>query len=279
MPFLRVNKLNGLPVTDDGTQYRTLGALPPTRSYSLPSFGGSFEALPESEWQECSLRNWNVPILNQGHFGSCVGHGSVEALTYAWLIAGQQRVELSPTFIYAWINGGRDSGAQVSQGLECIKSHGSCLMNQFGEDKIYLQQMSAEAKATGLKFRVLEAYKVNSWVELGSALMRGMTVVCGIGVGSNFSRLDSNGVPPLPDTIVGGHCLCNVGLKKVSGIWVAETQNSWSSSWGQSGFCYLRKEHWDPRFGFSFDAFAVGSVIDNPDDTDDPPILHGKKQR
>ncbi len=55
-----------------------------------------------------------------------------------------------------------------------------------------------------------------------------MPVVTGIAVGNNFSNLDRNGVAPLPDRVVGGHCTCQLGLKKVQGIWMAETQNSWS---------------------------------------------------
>jgi hypothetical protein len=277
---IRRHKENGLPLHDDGTQERVLGALPPTRNFALPNYSSMFGELAEDEWQERSVRDWNVTIYNQGSHGSCVGHGSITGFTYAWRISGQEDHVFSPTFVYALINGGQDKGAQVSSGLEALKDNGTCLFSEFGEDKIYATQIPEQAANTAKRFRVLEAYKINSWLQLGTAINNGMVVVSGIGVGNNFSQLDSNSVAPLPDAIVGGHCLAHVGLKKVSGIWVVETQNSWGANWGLGGFCYLRKEHWDPRYGFPFDAFAIGGVLDDPGEKGTDPIplkSRGKK--
>jgi hypothetical protein len=191
------------------------------------------------------------------------------------LASGQARHLFSPTSIYARINGGRDQGAQVASGLEAIKTYGTCFQEQFGEDKIYAQQLSAAAAKTATRFRVLEAYKINNWSELGTAITKGFVVVSGIGVGDNFSNLDSNGVAPLPNRVIGGHCLASFGLKKVSGIWVANTRNSWGDRWGKLGNCYLQRDAWHPQYGFPFDAFAIGGVLDDPEETEtDPPILN-----
>ena len=273
-------KQTGLPLHDDGVGYRVLGALPPAgKQFNMPNYAGTFRTLPESEWVERSLKQWNLRVEDQGRFGSCVGQGTTKGFTYAWLISGQTPQLFSPTFVYAHINGGRDQGAQVSDGLKTIKENGVCLLDQFGPDKIYLRDVSPAAKQTALRFRVIEAYKINSWIELGSALSSGMLVVSGIGVGNNFSNLDRNGVAPLPDQVVGGHCMAHIGLKKIAGQWKAETQNSWSTSWGQGGFCYLQKDAWHPSFGFPFDAFAIGAVIDDPEETQtDPVILKAGKE-
>ncbi len=119
---------NGLPLHDDGTQHRVLGALQPSREFKLPSFQAAFPTLPESEWTETSLSDWVVKIWDQGSYGSCVGQGTCAAFTLAWQLSGQRYEEFSPTFVYAHINGGRDDGAEVSKGLEAIKKSGTCLI-------------------------------------------------------------------------------------------------------------------------------------------------------
>ncbi len=271
--MIRFDKISGLPVHDDGNQQRILGALKPKFKSPLPSFGDKFTAIDESAWEECSIKPWNAPILNQGRHGSCVGHGSVTGFTYSWLFSGQQSFPFSPTYIYAWINGGVDRGSVVGDGLKELKERGTCFISQFGEDSLFTNQMSEEAKTTASRFRVLDAFKINSWIELGTALMLGFPVVCGLAVGNNFSHLDSNGVAPLPDVVAGGHCLCNTGLKKINGEWVLETQNSWGELWGMNGFCYLHRDHFSPRYHFPFDVFAVASVQDDPiTEDEDPPV-------
>jgi C1A family cysteine protease len=276
---LRRNATTGLPEIDDGREFRQLGALPPTRAHRFTNFEASYPSLPESEWKECSIRKWwDQPIYNQGQHGSCVGQASTTGFTYAWRISRQTPQIFSPTYVYAQINGNRDQGAQVSEGLECLEDIGTCLFSQVGQDKIYRSQISSAANETAKRFRVATAYAINSWVELGSAILQGMVVVTGIAVGTNFSYLDSNGVAPLVDRLAGGHALAHVGLKNINGTWVIETQNSWGADWGLNGYCYLREEHFDPRYGFSFDAFAIASVKDDPEDTEtDSPILKRSK--
>lgn len=274
----KIDQATGLPYHDDGTERRLLGALPPTRSYNLPSFSQKFETLDESQWVEGTLRNPEVKILNQGRHGSCVGHGSCTAFTFSWKLSGQTLHDFSPTSIYAHINNDKDQGAQVSQGLECLKRYGTCFMEQFGENQIYLRDLSKEAQTTALRFRVENAYKINSWAQMGSALSIGMVVVSGFAVGHNFSKLDSAFVAPLPDTIAGGHCVAHIGLKKIRGVWMVDSQNSWASSWGDGGYFYMQQAAWNQR-GFGFDAFAIIGVLDDPGDkTDDPPILTKKEK-
>lgn len=275
---IRFSKLNGLPVHDDGGEFRALGAHKPSGNFNLPVFESKFGTMSEDEWSPCSLSHWDIPIFNQGQYGSCVGMGSTAAFMYSWLSSGQQSHEFSPTYVYAHINGGQDQGAQVARGLEALKTVGTCLMSEFSINKIYLNQIPSQAKQTAKRFKVLEAYKINSWEQLGTAIVKGFAVVSGIAVGRNFSNLDRNGVAPLPNSIDGGHCLCHIGLKQVGGEWVVETQNSWSRSWGVGGFCYLREEHWDARYGFPFDAFAISGVKDDSEDKSDPPILTKGKQ-
>lgn len=271
---IELDDATGLPVFDDGSQPRLLGALRPYRACALPLFSNKFDVIPESRWSECSLKSWNAPVWNQGAFGSCVGQGSATAFTYSWRLSGQPYHEFSPTSIYARINGGRDVGAVVSDGLECLKNYGVALMSQFGQDKIYEAQITPQIARTARRFRVVEAYKISTWDQMGTALLKGMPCVSGIGIGRNFNDLDSDGIAPLPDFLIGGHCMAHIGLVQVAGKWYIQTQNSWSAGWGKGGFCLLQRGAWDGRYGFPFDAFAISSPFDDPDDSsNDPPFV------
>jgi hypothetical protein len=84
-----------------------------------------------------------------------------------------------------------------------------------------------------------------------------------------MNQIASDGLAPLPDTIAGGHAMCHIGLKKLRNMWVIETQNSWGTTWGINGFCYLQKGHFNPNYGYGFDVYAIGSAIDDPEDVSD----------
>lgn len=267
----------GLAVVDAGGEPRVLGCHPSETVFSFPEFGANFPLLPRAQWKETSLKGWNVPVEDQSKFGSCTGEATESVFAYAWLVSGQKRQNFSSTALYALINGGRDQGASVSAALQAAMSVGLCLESEAPRGLIYKHQISAKAWETAKRFRVKSAFRIRSFDELGTAITRGFGVVSGIAVGNNFTRgeLDSEGVAPLPDKIVGGHALASIGLKVTRrGNWVAETKNSWSARWGLAGYCFLQEEAWAARYGFGFDAFAVQSVYDDPADTGtDTPAL------
>jgi hypothetical protein len=271
---LRIHEPSGLPMHDDGQQWRVLGCLKSNGFSAFPRFGDTFPVLPESEWEEGAIDISSIPVFNQGQAGSCTGHGSVTAFTFSWWLSGQGVHAFSPTSVYARINGGKDQGAMVHDAVAALRQYGTCFMSQFGESQLFEQQLSADAVQTAARFRVNEAYKIGSWQEMGSALTKGLMVVSGLAVGNNFSNLDQNGVCPVPDRVIGGHCLAHYGLKKVGGMWVAATRNSWGPNWGHGGNCYIQQGIYNPQYGFPFDAFAIGGVLDDPQETNtDPPAF------
>jgi hypothetical protein len=268
---------HGVPFMDIKGELRTLGCKLPDPLFSaLPNFEERFKVLSPKEWAENTMREAKAPIRNQQQFGSCTGQGTVTAFTIAKKKSapGDNFEVLSATYIYGQINGGVDQGARVSEAMVAVRDKGTCFDSQVPYNMIYLQQFPPDAAQTANRFRAQETYKLNSWQELCTALSLGIPCASGIAVGNNFVRgqLDRNGVAPLPDAIVGGHCLAHIGLKNINGVWVVETQNSWGTNWGNmGGYCYLKQEHWSPGYGFPFDCFAIYSVIDDIVDTGDYP--------
>lgn len=265
---------SGLKMIEGGGAWRVLGALPSPPLTAHPDFTDLFSVAPRADWNDCSIKSWKPPILDQGQYGSCVGQATETAFHYAWKVSGQEDHGFSPTFIYGMINGDQDAGAQVSDGVTCIQINGTCLMSQVGQGTIYKSRFPSVAFTTAKRFKALSVYRLHSFDELCTAILRGFACISGIAVGTNFNNLSNEGICPLPNKVAGGHALCHIGLKKVQGKWVVETQNSWGRDWGLSGYCYLQEGAWDPRYGFPLDAWAITAVNDDPEEseTDAPPV-------
>lgn len=252
----------------DGEQ-RFLAALAPK-----PNFGGFMKAAdklpntPRNKWFETSFGTYGARILNQKTQGSCVGHGSTTAFEIQWLRQGGQPVNFSACFLYALINGGRDAGAIVSDAIDALTTFGLSTEEESPFGQIYRSRIPKKAFEVAAKFKVEEAYHVDSWDAIVSEILRGRTVVHGIRVGNNYANLDSNGVAPLPNYGGGGHCQMSYDLKHINGKWVIATQNSWGSAFGMNGSCYLTEQHFD-RPG-SVDAFSI-KFVDPQADNDFPP--------
>ncbi len=269
----KIYTIDGLPAVDEAGDLRVLGCLPPCpEGFSCSSFGEAFGVLPESEWRETDLSWIQAPVLDQKRTSSCVGHATCTSFTRAYQLSGDPFEDLSPYFIYGLINGGRDNGAQVEAALTACQEYGVCRVSDIPAGAMYQQQFPPQAFEEAKKRKLLSGYICRTLQDIASALTLRFPVVVGIMVGSNFGRLDSEGVCPLPDQPLGGHALAIYGLKKSSRYgWILPIQNSWSTSWGNQGRAALRKEHL-PFYG-QIHAFALQAVSDVPSPNDPPPIV------
>jgi hypothetical protein len=246
-----------LPHAEDGNgTWRALGCLPPHSDFGgLPKFSSSQPTIPRSEWKDFDLSGYDAPILNQGSHGSCVGHGAVTAFWRLWLMQNLPPQQFSACFTYGLINGGRDSGAVISDALTSMTNDGVGLLSDVPEGMVYRSQFPAAAFTNAKRFKVRAAHHCQNFDEICSALLLGFPVVYGVYVGGSFGNLDSEGVAPAWPNRVGNHCLSGKALKKLSsGDWGVRTQNSWGASWGQQGNCYLVERHFT---GTDPDAFAI----------------------
>ena len=263
---------NGLPLLHEGGDYRVLGLLPPSEAVSAPppDFVSARKVFPRSEWRDISLRHYGVPIMDQKQSSACGGFATCAAFSVGWYASGQPQYRFSPFWIYGLCNHGRDAGLVLSDALAALIEHGVAREEAVPSGAMFRSQFPTTAFSDARCHKVM-AWKLSSFDELGSALAQGLTVVSGIMVGQNLGKLDSEGVCPLPDRIVGGHAMAHLGIKRSNRHgWLIETQNSWSSRWGMGGYCYLHEGHFAGRV----DAFAVGIGLDSVADrtTDPPPV-------
>jgi hypothetical protein len=269
--------ISNLPAVWFDGQYRVLACLPETLESmaQFPVFGAHMAAeLDPAKWQEIDLSWYKPPISDQGMTSSCVGHGCRAGMEMCWLQSGRPLQEFNAYFVYGLINGGRDAGAMISDGLNALKQYGICLKDDLPAGVMFKNQFPQKAFDNAKRFRLVMAYQCPTFESICSAISLGFVCPLGIYVGNNFAQVDANGVCPLPMGGGGGHCILGVGLKKSATYgWLIKIQNSWGTRFGMNGYAYIHKGHFQRMRP---DAFAIQTVTDDPQDstpTDEVPVV------
>lgn len=277
--YLTAKSISDLPAIKVDGVYRVLGCKfsTPESVTDFPVFGASMANAPldPSQWQEMDLEFYKDTVKDQGMSSACVSFSTTSGMELCILQSGRKLVEFNPYFTYAWINGGRDAGSMISDALKSLMSHGICLKQDLPLKVLFQNNLTQESITNGGRFKLIQAYRCNTFEEICSAITLGFVVPLGIYVDQNFSKLDSEGVSGTPanSRSGGGHAIAGCGLKKSSRYgWLIKIFNSWGNSFGKNGYSYIHKGH------FSImqpDAFAIQSVTDDPlsNDPNNVPIV------
>lgn len=254
--------------------YRVLGWIPETEESKARFLKfGAFSAAPvdPSQWKEIDFQWYNPPVLDQGMTSSCVGHCSADGMHMCYLQSGRKLVQFNPFFTYGLINGGRDAGAMISDALTALMKYGICPKDDLPAGVMFQNQFPQKAFDDALRFKLIQAYHCPTFEDICAAISVGFVCPLGIFVGNNFGQVDSNGVCPLPSGMGGGgHCILGCGLKKSAQFgWLIKIMNSWGTKFGDKGFAYIHKGHFQKM---QPDAFAMQSVMDDPLEKDDSQV-------
>lgn len=264
--------VNGFDAVVIGGIPRILNKLPPVtaKRAAFPPFGVALApSVDPAQWVEIDRRRQFTAewLIDQKSHGSCVGFGTAGALMRAIAMSGGKMVRLSGAYIYSWINGGRDQGAMISDGLKAAMEHGACLETTVGYDSIYRSQ-TKKGDAEAARYKIFEAYHADNFQELMSGIQMGWIGVGAVQVGNNYSRLDSDGVAGF-DAGPGNHCIHFDGVHKLpSGEWVLDSPGSWGTAFGDNGRAYFRKRHID---SVQQDCFVIRAAAQDPLDPNNPP--------
>jgi hypothetical protein len=261
----------------DGT-YRVLACLPETAESvaAFPKFGSNMvAAIDPSLWREIDLAWYKNSLWDQAMTSSCVGQGVTAGMQICYMQSGRPLVEFNPYFIYGLINGGRDAGAMISDGLKALMEHGTCPKTDLPPGMMFKNQFPQKAFDNAKRFKLAQAYKCGSFEDICSAITLGFVCPLGIFVDQNFSRLDNEGVSGTPSGGQGGgHCILGMGLKRSNRFgWMIKIQNSWGTRFGINGHTYIHKGHFQKM---NPDAFAIQSIIDDSQDNtpvDEVPVV------
>lgn len=269
---------DGSTYIDQGGQKRLLSARVNAQKFGgLPKYSDHQPVFPVNQWFEVDRSNifgGDDHILNQGEISSCVGNGWAGTLRRSRVMWGMKDVKLSPGFVYSLINGNRDAGAIISDGIEALTETGTCTYETLQQKPFYQSQIPQSAKREAKDYRIDAdgAERCDTWAETVSAVLAGRMITFGIQVGNNWGRFDQYGVCG-HDRGPGNHCVAADGVKKLpDGRWVLLAYNSWGSDWGpyKNGRMLLDEKHlFGP--GVQADVCAIRRPARTPNDPHKPP--------
>lgn len=253
---------------------RKLGTLKPPTGFvsSLPLFEAAVEPLDDSTLLRIAKSNsatgrtmfdssW---IMDQGQYGSCNGWAGASALSRARVRRGLKRVNLSGAYLYSLINGGRDNGSMLDDGMRTLQSRGCATLDSVKSNQIYPSKYDRKkADREAAKHKAFECYQITSREGLWTALALGFDVVVAVHAGNAFSNIDRNGIAGVNNGN-GNHAVMADGLLYAGGEIVADGANSWGTRWGDVGRMLLRWKHFERTIGVhSF--YAIRSSTDGDD--------------
>lgn len=212
-------------------------------------------------------------IMDQRSHGSCNGYAGASALSRARVRRMLPRVDLSGAYLYSLINGGRDDGSMLDDGMREVQN-GLATRETVGWDAIYPSRYDrAKAKAEAARFKAHECYQLRTQEELFSALMADFDCVVAVHVGNSFMRLDGDGVCG-GDRGPGNHAVCVDGFTVLrDGTLCADLANSWNLTFGDQGRGWLT---WSRHFAQTVGPhgfYAIRSASDDPEGDNPPDIV------
>jgi hypothetical protein len=270
-----VNEILELP---DGTPVGTGLQVPTSLATAFPLYedvgpmlsAAQIETIAKSGKAKGRTRFDPSFIKNQRTHGSCQGFASAAAATRARISRGLERVDLSGAYAYSLVNGGRDNGSLLEDGMRACQA-GYATEATVGWDAIYPSRYDvAKAKAEAARFKMTEVYAARTEQALFSGLALGFAAVVAVHADNGFMRLDGRGVAG------GGQGPGNHAVG-ADGLWwdgelIADGFNSWDVTYGDDGRMGLT---WRRHFSNTASYHLYYLIRDTTDDPqgDNPPAV------
>lgn len=200
---------------------------------------------------EVDLRPQMSPIVDQGELGSCTANAIVSGLReFLMLKAGVTLTPLSRLYLYwheRFIEGdvNEDAGAIIRDGMNVLASMGACPEVDFPYVVTkFTSKPSDQAEKDAAAFKITSYHRIYDLNSMKACLAEGFPVVIGMQVYASFESDDvaNHGMVPLPkfgEETLGGHAMCVVGYKYIGRDEYLIVRNSWGTSWGDKGYCYI----------------------------------------
>ncbi|MFZ4569765.1 MAG: C1 family peptidase [Bacteroidales bacterium] len=189
------------------------------------------------------------PVRDQGSAGSCTGFGTT-AVAWAAMMADKtfNTPAFHPSELFAYYNGRRnkdaDTGASIRDVVDATARYGLAPAETWMYDakKVTIKPPD-RAYHQALKFKTIKRARVPQTEEaICSVLASGFPIVFGHLCYTNFFKVGSNGIIPLPSgKIEGGHCEWLLAHDRPKHKYTV--QNSWSEKRGDRGYEYFDFDH------------------------------------
>lgn len=233
----------------------------------------AYQITDPSYISDIDLREWNSPVQDQGHAGSCVSNALTSA--YELMVRHQypdKFVELSRLFVYynsrvieESIN--EDAGIlYIKDSLDSITKQGVCSEELWPYNLESLTSSpTPECYADALKRTIIKTEHIYSLRGMIQALNEKKPITIGMEVYSGFMRLTSDDpVVPMPEFneytmgSLGGHSVLIVGYSLPKKQFLIK--NSFGTDWGDNGYGWLSFEY-NKKFIFERWCFDISDQI------------------
>ena len=221
----------------------------------------------EADKRSTFTEDW---IQYQRDKSSCNGYATAAALSRTRYRRGLGKMLLSGAYIYSLINGGRDRGSMLEDGMRAVQERGIATEATVPWDRIYTNSYPAAANSEAERFKGFECYAVRSKQALYSALALGFDCVVAVHADASFDRIDGKGIAG-PGRGPGNHAVMADGLRWEGEV-VENGVNSWSTRWGDRGRMGMTWERHHATTNAYHVLYAIRSASDDPQG-DNPPAV------
>lgn len=244
-----------------------LTATPGFRTWTRQEIEGFIKAKPYGKRRNIFTPDW---MQDQKSWGSCNACATAYAERKAQYLRGRiDTPMLDWEFCYAQINGGRDNGSLLKDGMAAAQSIGMPILdpsaNGKGRGRIYKRDYTAADYADAKANRTTKAVAVNDELTLATAVLSGFPAVVAVHVGSRFDNIDAKGFAGA-DGGAGNHAVHVDDVEIIDGVLAFDHQGSWGTSMHADGRAYLS---WGRHFAQTI-KYHVFWVLLSTNDGDDP---------
>lgn len=212
--------------------------------------------------QRVDLRADMPPIVNQGSIGSCTANALAGNLGFLQQLELKKKgkqvheynskrfVPASRLFMYYNARAligmqNQDSGAYLRDGIKALNQVGVCREDLWKYTQRNLYKKPTKGPLTeAAKYKISQYMRLSVLFQMEQCLAEGFPFVFGFSVMESFYNVGANGLVPLPkkgERVLGGHAVLCVGYDSVVNLFTI--RNSWGSSWGDKGHCYMPFEY------------------------------------
>lgn len=215
-------------------------------SFGCKSFSSSGSGLPSSiDWRSKGVVN---PVRDQGQCGSCWAFATTANAESVWAISSGKLLDLSEEFLVdcasgvGYYNMGCNGG-EPDSAFKYMINNGQCSESSYPYKAGVTKTAGTCQKCTSAGVSFSSCYDVspNNQVALAAAVAK-QPVVIAIEADTRYFQSYSGGI--LDSTSCGtslDHAVEIVGYGSQNGIDYWIVRNSWSSSWGESGYFRVKK--------------------------------------
>ena len=197
-----------------------------------------------------SLRAKMPPVWNQGELGSCSAHGVLACFNFVHKGGPWSRLELyyEERVLEGTVD--QDSGAMIRDGIKILANIGVGLESEWPYDVTKFkdappEKLLAESSAN----KIITYSRLLNKQDMIQCLLSGYPIVFGMQLYESFEtpQVAQSGIIRLPSSVeqcLGGHCMSIVGYNSnVYGSFFWEVRNSWDTTWGDNGYCWIEDSY------------------------------------